>query len=315
MQLTGSHAAALAAGLALGTAASLLARRLFRYTPPRVWQFNAPSGGAFASINRPTAGARQAKKLPVGKHPIQLYSEGTPNGVKVTIALEEICDKVPDFDYDAWRQGIGGAQFDSGFVEINPNSKIPAMVDHSTDPPTRVFESGAILLYLAEKFPEAGLLPKSGPVRQEAINWVFWQMGSGPYIGGGFGHFFSYAPEKMEYPINRFTMETKRQLDVLEKQLATHEYIAGDVFTIADIAIWPWYGALALDRLYPGSTEFLDVEKSYPSLVRWAKMLDETRPAVRRGRMVNRSNPEPSNKLYASLPALKERHARSDWSN
>merc|ERR1711920_560241 len=250
----------------------------------------------------------QEKELPVGKHPVQLYSEGTPNGVKVTIALEAVCDAYPEFDYDAWRISIGGAQFDSGFVDINPNSKIPAMVDHSTSPPTRVFESGSILLYLAEKYPKAGLLPSNPAARTEAINWLFWQMGSAPYLGGGFGHFFSYAPTKRQYPIDRFAMEVKRQLSVLDQQLAKHKYVAGSEYTLADVAIWPWYGALVLGRLYSKSAVFLDAA-SYKHVVRWAHMLDEL-STVRRGRMTLRSTPDTK---YDGLPALTERHSRADW--
>lgn len=209
---------------------------------PNVWQ-PVESGGKFAGTNRPTAGAQRTQALEVGKHPIQLYSLATPNGVKVTILLEEICDVYPEFDYDAWQVTIDGNQFTSGFVEVNPNSKIPAMADHSTTPPTRVFESGAILIYLAEKYPKCNLLPTDPGKRAECMSWLMWQMGSAPFVGGGFGHFYSYAPEALEYPINRYAMETKRQLDVLDQQLAHNTYVTGHEYTIADIAIWPWYGA------------------------------------------------------------------------
>ena len=255
------------------------------YVPPKVWTQQGENGGAFASINRPTAGARFEKTLPVGKHALQLYSMGTPNGVKVTVMLEELLELgIDDADYDAYLINISeGEQFGSGFVAANPNSKIPALIDRSGHEPVRVFESGAILLYLAEKFGQ--LLP-DGIQKVECMNWLFWQMASAPFVGGGFGHFYNYAPEKLEYPINRYTMETKRQLDVLDQQLAQHQYVAGDEYTIADIAIWPWYGALVLGELY-GAAEFLDV-KSYPHVIAWAEKI-ATRPAVKRGSRVNRT--------------------------
>ena len=273
------------------------------YTPPKVWTWDSESGGRFASINRPIAGATHDKDLPVGKHPLQLYSLATPNGVKVTVMLEELLALGHDgAEYDAWLINIGeGDQFGSGFVEINPNSKIPALLDRSGDKPVRVFESGSILFHLAEKF--GAFLPKSGPERTEVMNWLFWQMGSAPYLGGGFGHFYAYAPEKWEYPINRFAMETKRQLDVLDRELAQKPFIAGDDYSIADMAIWPWYGQLVLGRLYDAA-EFLDVE-SYTNVMRWAKQID-ARPAVQRGRMVNRAFGEPHTQL-------RERHDASDF--
>ena len=255
------------------------------YTPPKVWTWEAESGGQFASINRPIAGATHDKDLPVGKHPLQLYSLATPNGVKVTVMLEELLAAGhPGAEYDAWLIKIGdGDQFGSGFVDVNPNSKIPALMDHSCDTPQRVFESGAILLYLAEKF--GAFLPTDPAQRTEALSWLFWQMGSAPYLGGGFGHFYAYAPAKYEYPINRFSMESKRQLDVLDRHLADNEYFAGP-YSIADIAIWSWYGQLVLGRLY-SAAEFLDVT-SYKNVLRWAEAID-ARPAVKRGRMVNRT--------------------------
>ncbi|TNF57854.1 MAG: glutathione-dependent disulfide-bond oxidoreductase [Rhodobacteraceae bacterium] len=273
------------------------------YTPPKVWTWDQKSGGRFANINRPVAGATHEKALQVGKHPLQLYSLATPNGVKVTVMLEELLAKGhAGAEYDAWLIDIGeGDQFGSGFVAANPNSKIPALMDHSTTPPTRVFESGSILLYLAEKF--GAFIPEDHAARTECMNWLFWQMGSAPYLGGGFGHFYAYAPEKWEYPINRFAMETKRQLDVLDRHLAEHAFMAGDEYSIADMAIWPWYGQLALGRLYEAG-EFLDVQ-SYAHVQRWAKEID-ARPAVRRGRMVNRSFGDP--KLQ-----LRERHDASDF--
>ncbi len=273
------------------------------YTPPKVWKWEAASGGQFASINRPISGATHEKALPVGKHPFQLYSLATPNGVKVTVMFEELLAAGhAGAEYDAWIVRIGdGEQFGSGFVEINPNSKIPALVDRSGPEPVRVFESGSILVHLAEKF--GAFLPASGPKRTECFNWLFWQMGSAPYLGGGFGHFYAYAPEKWQYPIDRFAMETKRQLDVLDKQLARHEFLAGADYTIADMAVWPWYGQLTLGRLYSAG-EFLDVE-SYTNVVRWARMLDK-RPAVLRGRMVNRAFGEPSLQLH-------ERHDAADF--
>ncbi|GAB2656384.1 glutathione-dependent disulfide-bond oxidoreductase [Vibrio panuliri] len=256
------------------------------YIPPKVWTTDTETGGTWASINRPTAGARHEQQLPVGQHPLQLYSMGTPNGQKVTIMLEELLALgVNEAQYDAYLIRIGdGDQFSSGFVEVNPNSKIPALVDRSVSPPVNVFESGHILLYLAEKF--GYLLPKDPANKTVAMNWLFWLQGSAPYLGGGFGHFYAYAPEKFEYPINRFTMETKRQLDLLDQHLAEHRYFAGDEYSIADIAIWPWYGNLVLGKLYDAA-EFLDVA-SYPNLLRWAEDISE-RQAVQRGRIVNRS--------------------------
>ena len=273
------------------------------YTPPKVWTWDSQNGGQFANINRPIAGATHDKDLPIGRHPMQLYSLATPNGVKVTVMLEELLALGHEgAEYNAWLINIGeGDQFSSGFVGANPNSKIPALWDRSGDAPVRVFESASILFHLAEKFD--AFLPKSGPERTEVMNWVFWQMGSAPYLGGGFGHFYAYAPEKFEYPINRFTMETKRQLDVLDRQLAENTYIAGEDYTIADMAIWPWYGQLVLGRLY-SAAEFLDVE-SYKNVMRWAKAIDE-RPAVQRGRMVNR----PFGELHTQLH---ERHEASDF--
>jgi len=272
------------------------------YVPPKVWVAPASDGGTFANINRPVAGATHEAALPVGKHPLQLYSLATPNGVKVTIMLEELLAAGHSgAEYDAWLIRINeGAQFSSGFVEVNPNSKIPALMDRSGDTPVRVFESGSILIYLAERF--GAFLPASGPQRTETLNWLFWQMGSAPFLGGGFGHFYTYAPEKLEYPINRYAMEAKRQLDVLERQLATHRFVAGDEYTIADMAIWPWYGNLVRGDLY-GAGEFLSVHE-YKQVRRWA---DEVfaRPAVQRGRRVNRvmGNPEEQ---------LAERHDASD---
>ncbi|WP_370275953.1 glutathione-dependent disulfide-bond oxidoreductase [Roseovarius indicus] len=273
------------------------------YTPPKVWTWDKESGGQFASTNRPIAGPTHDKELPVGKHPFQLYSLGTPNGVKATIMLEELLAAGHDAEYDAWLINIGdGDQFGSGFTEINPNSKIPAMVDHTGDKPLRVFESGSILMHLAEKF--GAFLPASGPQRTEVINWLMWQMGSAPFLGGGFGHFYAYAPEKYEYPINRYAMETKRQLDVLDRELAYKPYLAGDVSSIADMAIWPWYGNLALGRAYGDAATFLSVHE-YENLMAWAKKLD-TRPGVSRGRMVNKTSGEPSEQLH-------ERHDASDF--
>ncbi len=273
------------------------------YTPPKVWTWKQESGGQFASINRPIAGATHDKELPVGEHPFQLYSLATPNGVKVTVMLEELLAAgIKEAEYDAWLIKIGdGDQFGSGFVEINPNSKIPALHDRSGGEPVRVFESASILMHLAEKFGH--FLPKDGSARTEVLNWLFWQMGSAPYLGGGFGHFYAYAPEKFEYPINRFTMEAKRQLDVLNRELATKTYIAGEEYSIADMAIWPWYGQLVLGRLYDAA-EFLDVE-SYEHVMRWAKAID-ARPAVQRGRMVNRAFGELSSQL-------RERHSAEDF--
>jgi len=256
------------------------------YIPPRVWQFDNENGGAFAGINRPTAGARSESPLPRGSHALQLYSLATPNGIKVSVLLEELLELGFDAaNYDAWLIDIrSGAQFGSDFVAINPNSKIPALLDHSTNPPTRLFESGSILLYLAEKF--GVLLGDTAAQRTEILNWLFWQMGSAPFVGGGFGHFYVYAPEKYEYPINRYAMETKRQLDVLEQQLARQPFIAGEHYSIADIAIWPWYGQLVLGQLY-NAAEFLSVHE-YPQLQAWAARI-AARPAVQRGLRVNRS--------------------------
>ena len=273
------------------------------YTPPKVWKWEGQDGGAFTSTNRPIAGPTHEKELPVGKHPLQLYSLGTPNGVKVTVLLEELLALGHEgAEYDAWLIRINdGDQFGSGFVEINPNSKIPALMYHSTEPPTRVFESGSILLYLAEKF--GAFLPGDPALRPECLSWLFWQMGSTPYLGGGFGHFYTYAPEMFEYPIDRFTMEVKRQLDVLDRHLAENRYMCGDEYTIADIAIWPWYGGLAIFQQY-GAAEFLDVE-SYTHVMRWAKEI-HSRDAAKRGRMVNRVRGEPHEQL-------RERHDASDF--
>jgi GST-like protein len=264
------------------------------YEPPKVWTWEKDNGGAFASINRPIAGATHDKELPVGKHPFQLYSQGTPNGVKVTVMLEELLAAGHDAEYDAWLISIGkGDQFGSGFVEVNPNSKIPALVDRSGPEPVRVFESASILMHLAEKF--GAFLPASGAARTETLNWLFWQMGSAPYLGGGFGHFYAYAPEKWEYPINRFAMEVKRQLDVLDRHLAGTEWMAGGEYSIADMAIWPWYGGLVKGWQY-GAAEFLDVA-SYTHVVEWAERI-YARPAVKRGRMVNRTAGHPSTQLH-----------------
>ncbi len=276
------------------------------YTPPKVWTWEKPNGGQFANVNRPTAGSREKKELPIGRHPIQLYSMGTPNGVKVTIMLEELLALGHiGAEYDAWLIRISkGDQFGSGFVKINPNSKIPALLDRSkSPPPIPIFESGSILLYLAEKFD--AFLPKDIATRTETMNWLFWQMGSAPYLGGGFGHFYAYAPFKMEYPIDRFAMETKRQLDVLDQRLAENEYLAGKEYTIADIAVFPWYGALVKGWLY-GAAEFLSVHE-YVNVQRWADRILE-RPAVKRGRIVNRTWGEPSEQLL-------ERHDSSDFDN
>jgi GST-like protein len=273
------------------------------YTPPKVWTWNKANGGRFANINRPIAGPTHDKDLPVGRHPLQLYSLGTPNGVKVTIMLEELLALGhTGAEYDAWLIRIGeGEQFGSGFVAANPNSKIPALVDRSGPGPIRVFESGAILVHLAEKF--GAFLPTETAARAETLSWLFWQMGSAPYLGGGFGHFYAYAPSKMEYPIDRFAMEVKRQLDVLDRQLADNAFIAGADYTIADMAIFPWYGGLAKGWLY-GAAEFLDVA-SYKNVQRWADAVGE-RPAVKRGRMVNRVQGDPSSQLH-------ERHDASDF--
>ena len=273
------------------------------YMPPKKWTWDKENGGKFANINRPISGYTSEKDLPLGKHPFQLYSQGTPNGVKITIMLEELLSLgITEAEYDAWLIRIGnGDQFTSGFVEINPNSKIPSLTDNSIEKPIRVFESGSILLYLADKFNQ--FIPKQFEKRTECLNWLFWQMASAPYLGGGFGHFYAYAPEKFEYPIDRFSMEVKRQLDVLDKQLLNNNYICCNEYTIADIAIWPWYGALVLGRLY-GAEEFLDV-KSYQNVVRWALMID-SRQAVKRGRMVNRINGELDSQLH-------ERHDAKDF--
>lgn len=273
------------------------------YQPPKVWTWKKGEGGTFANINRPIAGPTHERTLPVGKHPLQLYSLGTPNGQKVTILLEELLALGESgAEYDAHLIRIGeGDQFSSGFVDVNPNSKIPALMDHSVTPPIRVFESGAILLYLAEKFGH--FLPKEIAARTETLNWLFWLQGSAPYLGGGFGHFYNYAPMKIEYAINRFAMETKRQLDVLDRQLATHRFIAGEEYSIADIAIWPWYGSLAKGGLYDAA-QFLDIA-SYKNFVRWADEV-ANRPAVKRGRIVNRTFGEPSEQLH-------ERHDASDF--
>ena len=273
------------------------------YVPPKVWTWEQPNGGTFASTNRPIAGATHDAELPRGKHPFQLYSMGTPNGVKVTVMFEErLTAGHAGAEYDAWLISIGkGDQFGSGFVDINPNSKIPALVDYSGDAPLRVFESGSILVHLAEKF--GAFLPTDLAARTECMNWLFWQMGSAPYLGGGFGHFYAYAPYKMEYPIDRYSMEVKRQLDVLDRQLAENPFVAGDEYTIADMAIFPWYGNLALGRQY-NAGEFLDVA-SYKNVVAWAEKLD-ARPAVKRGRMVNRTSGEPHEQL-------RERHDASDF--
>lgn len=255
------------------------------YTPPKVWTWDKDNGGKFASTNRPIAGPTHEQELPRGKHDLQLYSLATPNGQKVTIMLEELVEAGLLADYDAWLISISGDQFGSGFVGVNPNSKIPAMMDYSGDQPLRVFESGSILVHLAEKF--SAFLPAKGPERTEVFNWLMWQMGSAPFVGGGFGHFFAYAPEKYEYPINRYAMETKRQLDVLDRRLAEAPYIAGQHYSIADMAIWPWYGSMVLGRSYANSAEFLDVG-IYKNLKRWAEGID-ARPAVTRGRMVNKN--------------------------
>jgi GST-like protein len=273
------------------------------YTPPKVWSWDKASGGQFANINRPISGPTHDKELPVGKHPLQLYSLGTPNGVKVTIMLEELLQLGHSgAEYDAWLIRISeGDQFGSGFVEANPNSKIPALMDRSGPEPVRVFESGAILMYLAEKF--GALLPAGGAARAECLSWLFWQMGSGPFLGGGFGHFYAYAPIKIEYAINRYAMEVKRQLDVLDRRLAESEYVAGPDYTIADIAIWPWYGALAKGVLYEAG-EFLQVQ-DYRNVQRWTEAVS-ARPAVKRGRMVNRVMGDPSSQLH-------ERHDAGDF--
>ena len=273
------------------------------YVPPKVWTWNMQSGGQFASINRPIAGPTHERDLPVGKHPLQLYSLGTPNGVKVTLMLEELLALGhAGAEYDAWLININeGAQFGSGFVAVNPNSKIPALLDRGEPTPVRVFESGAILQYLAEKFD--AFLPKGRPERAECLSWLFWQMGSAPFLGGGFGHFYAYAPTKIEYAIDRYAMEVKRQLDVLDRRLAEHAYLGGADYTIADMAVWPWYGGLVEGLLY-SAAEFLDVQ-SYLHVVRWARQIS-ARPAARRGRMVNRTWGDPASQL-------RERHAASDF--
>lgn len=273
------------------------------YTPPKVWSWNKESGGRFSNINRPIAGPTHEKELPVGKHPFQLYSLGTPNGVKVTVMFEELLAAGhKGAEYDAWLININdGSQFGSGFVSVNPNSKIPALLDRSGPKPIRVFESGAMLLHLAEKF--GAFLPKEPAKRAETLSWLFWQMGSAPFLGGGFGHFYAYAPIKIEYAIDRYAMETKRQLDVLNQHLAKNEYMAGDEYTIADMAIWPWYGAMAKGLLY-GAAEFLAVHE-YKNVIRWADLIG-ARPAAKRGRMVNRVFGDPASQLH-------ERHDASDF--
>lgn len=272
------------------------------YVLPKTWKWEQGNGGEFANINRPVSGATHEKELPVGEHPIQLYSQGTPNGQKVTIMLEELLAAGHSgAEYDAWLINIReGDQFSSGFVAVNPNSKIPAMMDHSTNPPTRLFESGSMLIYLAEKF--GAFLPSDHHKRTETINWLMWQMGSAPFLGGGFGHFFKYAPFKIEYAINRYAMEAKRQLHVLDTQLASHEFVAGDEYTIADMAIWPWYGATIRDGY--GAAEFLSLDE-YPNLNRWADQIAAREP-VKRGRMVNRTTGEPHEQL-------RERHSAGDF--
>jgi GST-like protein len=276
---------------------------IHNYTPPKTWLWDKENGGKFANINRPISGTTYEKDLPVGIHPFQLYSQGTPNGVKITIMLEELLALgITEAEYDAWLIRIGkGDQFSSGFVDLNPNSKIPSLSDNTNEKSIRIFESGSILLYLAEKFQK--FIPQNLEKRTECLNWLFWQMASAPYLGGGFGHFYAYAPEKFEYPIDRFSMEVKRQLDLLDKQLSNNDFICCNEYTIADMAIWPWYGALVLDRLY-GAGEFLDV-KSYKNVIKWAVFIDK-RPAVKRGRMVNRINGDLDSQLH-------ERHNASDF--
>ena len=272
------------------------------YTPPKVWTWDQENGGKFASINRPIAGATHDKDLPRGVHPFQLYSLATPNGVKVTLMFEELLEAGHAAEYDAWLITIGkGEQFGSGFVAVNPNSKIPALLDMSGPQPLRVFESGSILIHLAEKF--GAFLPQSGPMRTETLNWLMWQMGSAPFLGGGFGHFYTYAPEKIEYAINRYAMEVKRQLDVLDRHLAENAWMAGD-YSIADMAIWPWYGNLVLGRSYPEADKFLDVG-IYTNLKRWADAI-EARPAAKRGRLVNKVSGDPSEQMA-------ERHSAADF--
>ena len=273
------------------------------YTPPRVWKWDKDNGGKFASINRPIAGPTHDKDLPVGKHPLQLYSLATPNGQKVTILLEELLEAGHDAEYDAWPIRIGdGDQFGSGFVAMNPNSKIPALMDRSATPPRRVFESGSILLYLAEKF--GAFLPRDPAARTEALNWLFWQMGSAPYLGGGFGHFYAYAPVRIEYAIDRFTMEVKRQLDVLDRHLADHRFMAGEEYSIADMAIWPWYGRLIAGGVYGDAATFIEAH-IYENVHRWQAEI-AMRPAVRRGIMVNNVSGDPAGQLW-------ERHDASDF--
>ena len=273
------------------------------YTPPKVWTWDKENGGKFASTNRPIAGPTHEKELPTGKHPFQLYSLATPNGQKVTIMFEELLAAGhTGAEYDAWLIRIDGNQFGSGFVDVNPNSKIPALMDRSGDKPFRIFESGAILVHLAEKF--GAFLPRDGAERAETLSWLFWQMGSAPFLGGGFGHFYAYAPSKIEYAIDRYAMETKRQLDVLDRQLANNEFIAGKDYSIADMAIFPWYGGLAESAIYGDAGTFLDVQ-SYKNLQRWTKTI-AARPAVKRGRMVNRTSGDPAGQL-------RERHDASDF--
>ena len=272
------------------------------YTPPKVWTWDQENGGKFAAINRPISGATHDKDLPRGEHPFQLYSLATPNGVKVTLMFEELLQAGHAAEYDAWLITIGkGEQFGSGFVAVNPNSKIPALLDLTGPEPLRVFESGSILIHLAEKF--GAFLPTAGPMRTEALNWLMWQMGSAPFLGGGFGHFYTYAPEKIEYAINRYAMEVKRQLDVLDRHLAQHAWMAGD-YSIADMAFWPWYGNLVLGRSYPEADRFLDVG-IYTNVKRWADAI-EARPAVKRGRIVNKISGDPSEQMA-------ERHSAADF--
>ena len=274
------------------------------YEPPKVWTWEEENGGQFAATNRPVAGALRESELPVGKHPFQLYSMGTPNGVKVTVMFEELLEAGHAAEYDAWLIQIGeGDQFGSGFTAANPNSKIPALVDRSGAEPLRVFESGAILMHLAEKF--GAFLPASGPGRAETLSWLMWQMGSAPYLGGGFGHFYVYAPKRWKYPIDRYAMETKRQLDVLDRQLAERPFIAGEDYSIADMAIWPWYGNLVLGRAYGDAATFLSAQE-YANLLDWAKRID-ARPAAQRGRMVNKTSGAPGER------PLRERHDASDF--
>lgn len=305
MSSSSEKAALVLGGAAAAVGIVALLQRAQRYSPHAVW--TESPGSASMKGNRSTAGARTEVDLPVGKHPLQLYSLATPNGVKVTILLEELCDLDPDFEYDAWKVGLGGDQFGSGFVGVNPNSKIPAMLDRSSKgaggSSTRIFESVAIMMHVAEVHGKGQFLPTAPAERAECLSWLFWQVGSAPYLGGGFGHFYNYANVKQEYPIDRFAMEVKRQLDVLDQRLAGNAYLCGDTYTLADMAVWPWYGALVLGRLY-GAAEFLQVAE-YANVIRWAKLLDE-RPAVQRGRMVNRS-------WGADSCQLAERHSRADF--